>query len=214
MSISTSCANGKVTSPRTTAVTTSSAGAGESALSTTVGLTVGVADVNEVIQKFLTQEQTHDNLVAMTKDAQARIERLGEERTATKAAVDDDVTDDVTADGSGTVGAARDAAAAESKARKEAEAEALAQQNAEMRKRLSGTSSQIGASPNTTATTIEKKFAQAARPSTPVVEVTGIESRAGFAEAAPPPSPRRRQPSPPRLTQARPPARLLSMIHI
>ena len=49
----------------------------------------GVADVNEVIQKFLTQEQTHDNLVAMTKDAQARIERLGEERTATKAAVDD-----------------------------------------------------------------------------------------------------------------------------
>ena len=49
----------------------------------------GVADVNEVIQKFLTQEQTHDNLVAMTKDAQARIERLGEERTATKAAVDE-----------------------------------------------------------------------------------------------------------------------------
>ena len=32
----------------------------------------GVADVNEVIQKFLTQEQTHVNLVAMTKDAQAR----------------------------------------------------------------------------------------------------------------------------------------------
>jgi len=48
-----------------------------------------VADVNEVIQKFITQEQTHDNLVAMTKDAQARIETLAEERAATKAAVDD-----------------------------------------------------------------------------------------------------------------------------
>ena len=31
-----------------------------------------MADVNEVIQKFITQEQTHDNLVAMTKDAQSR----------------------------------------------------------------------------------------------------------------------------------------------
>jgi len=49
----------------------------------------GVADVNEVIQKFITQEQTHDNLVAMTKDAQTRIETLAEERAATKAAVDD-----------------------------------------------------------------------------------------------------------------------------
>ena len=36
----------------------------------------GVGDVNEVIQKFLTQEQTQDNLVTMTKEAQARIERL------------------------------------------------------------------------------------------------------------------------------------------
>ena len=35
-----------------------------------------MADVNEVIQKFITQEQTHDNLVAMTKDAQARIETI------------------------------------------------------------------------------------------------------------------------------------------
>ena len=33
----------------------------------------GVADVNEVIQKFITQEQTHENLVAMTKDAQAEL---------------------------------------------------------------------------------------------------------------------------------------------
>ena len=49
----------------------------------------GVSDVNEVIQKFLTQEQTHDNLVSMTKDAQARIEALGEERATTKTAVDE-----------------------------------------------------------------------------------------------------------------------------
>ena len=49
----------------------------------------GVSDVNEVIQKFLTQEQTHDNLVSMTKEAQARIEALGEERQSTKVAVDE-----------------------------------------------------------------------------------------------------------------------------
>eukprot|EP00908_Phaeocystis_cordata_P017239 Transcript_28569.p1 GENE.Transcript_28569~~Transcript_28569.p1 ORF type:complete len:374 (+),score=152.52 Transcript_28569:757-1878(+) len=49
----------------------------------------GVSDVNEVIQKFLTQEQTHDNLVLMTKDAQSRIESLAEERAATKMAVDE-----------------------------------------------------------------------------------------------------------------------------
>jgi len=49
----------------------------------------GVGDVNEVIQKFLTQEQTQDNLVSMTKEAQARIEQLGEERTSTKTMVDE-----------------------------------------------------------------------------------------------------------------------------
>ena len=49
----------------------------------------GVGDVNEVIQKFLTQEQTHDNLVEMTKVAQARIESLGEERASTKVMVDE-----------------------------------------------------------------------------------------------------------------------------
>merc|ERR1719382_1003564 len=49
----------------------------------------GVSDVNEVIQKFLTQEQTHDNLVNMTKEAQARIEALAEERLSTKTAVDE-----------------------------------------------------------------------------------------------------------------------------
>lgn len=49
----------------------------------------GVSDVNEVIQKFLTQEQTHDNLVNMTKDAQSRIEQLGRERSETKTMVDE-----------------------------------------------------------------------------------------------------------------------------
>merc|ERR1719382_1219934 len=49
----------------------------------------GVSDVNEVIQKFLTQEQTHDNLVNMTKEAQARIEALATERQNTKVAVDE-----------------------------------------------------------------------------------------------------------------------------
>jgi len=49
----------------------------------------GVSDVNEVIQKFLTQEQTHDNLVNMTKEAQARIEALATERQNTKIAVDE-----------------------------------------------------------------------------------------------------------------------------
>jgi len=49
----------------------------------------GVSDVNEVIQKFLTQEQTHANLVNMTKDAQTRIEELARERAETKAMVDD-----------------------------------------------------------------------------------------------------------------------------
>jgi coiled-coil domain-containing protein 151 len=40
----------------------------------------GVSDVNEVIQKFLTQDETHNNLVAMTKEAQARIDQLNEEK--------------------------------------------------------------------------------------------------------------------------------------
>ena len=49
----------------------------------------GVSDVNEVIQKFLTQEQTQGNLTQLTKEAQARIEQLAEERIATKAMVDE-----------------------------------------------------------------------------------------------------------------------------
>jgi len=49
----------------------------------------GVGDVNEVIQKFLTQEQTQENLFSMTKEAQARIEQLAEERQMTKSVVDE-----------------------------------------------------------------------------------------------------------------------------
>lgn len=40
----------------------------------------GVKDVNEVIQKFLTQEDTQKNLMALTRDNQANIDRLTEER--------------------------------------------------------------------------------------------------------------------------------------
>merc|ERR1719238_278480 len=36
----------------------------------------GVLDVNEVIQKFLTQEETQNNLFALTKDNQQRIDQL------------------------------------------------------------------------------------------------------------------------------------------
>jgi len=36
----------------------------------------GVSDVNEVIQRFLLQEETHQNLLAMTKESQGSIEEL------------------------------------------------------------------------------------------------------------------------------------------
>ncbi|KOO27627.1 neurofilament triplet l [Chrysochromulina tobinii] len=36
----------------------------------------GVADVNEVIQRFTLQEETHQNLISMTKESQARIDEL------------------------------------------------------------------------------------------------------------------------------------------
>lgn len=49
----------------------------------------GVGDVNEVIQKFVTQTETEKNLMAMTREAQARIDQLAEERAATKASVDE-----------------------------------------------------------------------------------------------------------------------------
>jgi len=40
----------------------------------------GVSDVSEVIEKFNTQEETHKHLVQMTKDSQARIEALHEQK--------------------------------------------------------------------------------------------------------------------------------------
>ncbi len=43
----------------------------------------------QVIQKFLTQEETHANLVKMTSDATSRIENLAEERQKEKTAVDE-----------------------------------------------------------------------------------------------------------------------------
>jgi len=49
----------------------------------------GVGDVNEVIQKFVTQKDTEKNLMAMTREAQARIDTLAEERAATKSSVDE-----------------------------------------------------------------------------------------------------------------------------
>ena len=36
----------------------------------------GVADVNEVIQRFLSQEETHQNLLSMTRDSQSKSEPL------------------------------------------------------------------------------------------------------------------------------------------
>ena len=47
----------------------------------------GVADVNEVIQKFITQEETHKNLLAMTKESQSKIEALTEQKHAVQERV-------------------------------------------------------------------------------------------------------------------------------
>ena len=47
----------------------------------------GVADVNEVIQKFITQEETHKNLLAMTKESQTKIEALTEQKHAVQERV-------------------------------------------------------------------------------------------------------------------------------
>jgi len=49
----------------------------------------GVSDVNEVIQKFLTQEDTQNNLLNLTKDYQTKIERNTEEYKRVRALVDD-----------------------------------------------------------------------------------------------------------------------------
>ena len=47
----------------------------------------GVADVNEVIQKFITQEETHKSLLAMTRESQAKIESLTEQKVAAQERV-------------------------------------------------------------------------------------------------------------------------------
>jgi len=49
----------------------------------------GVSDVNEIIQKFLTQQDTQKNLATLTKENQASIDRLTEERRRLRVQVDD-----------------------------------------------------------------------------------------------------------------------------
>merc|ERR1719160_1399362 len=49
----------------------------------------GVSDVNEVIQKFLTQEDTAHNLMNLSKENQNKIDQLTEERRRLKAQVEE-----------------------------------------------------------------------------------------------------------------------------
>jgi len=49
----------------------------------------GVSDVNEVIQKFLTQEQTHKKLTDLTRENQQKIDQLQEERRKLRLQVED-----------------------------------------------------------------------------------------------------------------------------
>merc|ERR1712187_695857 len=49
----------------------------------------GVSEVNEVIQKFLTQEDTQKNLANLTKENQGTIDRLTEERRALRQKVEE-----------------------------------------------------------------------------------------------------------------------------
>merc|ERR1719409_2486787 len=49
----------------------------------------GVLDVNEVIQKFLTQEETYNNLFSLSKDNQQKIDALVEEKQRMKQLVDE-----------------------------------------------------------------------------------------------------------------------------
>eukprot|EP00937_MAST-01D_sp_MAST-1D-sp2_P005295 g5295.t1 len=49
----------------------------------------GVSDVNEVIQKVVTQEGTTDNLMVLTKENQTKIERLTEDKAEIKARVEE-----------------------------------------------------------------------------------------------------------------------------
>ena len=44
----------------------------------------GIEDINEVIEKFLTQDETAANLTQLTKEAQSRIEALNEEKGLAK----------------------------------------------------------------------------------------------------------------------------------
>ena len=58
--------------------------------------------MNEVIQKFLTQDETHNNLVVMTKEAQARIDALNEDKAQAKAKVEE-----IKYSGTGSLGSRR-----------------------------------------------------------------------------------------------------------
>jgi len=49
----------------------------------------GIEDINEVIEKFLTQDETAANLTQLTKEAQARIEALSEEKGQAKTRVEE-----------------------------------------------------------------------------------------------------------------------------
>lgn len=49
----------------------------------------GVSDVNQVIQKFMTQEDTNNNLKQLTKEAQARIDSLSDDREAARAKLEE-----------------------------------------------------------------------------------------------------------------------------
>lgn len=49
----------------------------------------GVSDVNEVIQKFMTQEDTHNNLKQITKESQMRIDQLQAERASIVARLEE-----------------------------------------------------------------------------------------------------------------------------
>jgi len=62
----------------------------------------GVSDVNEVIQKFLTQDTTRGNLRNMTKEAQSKIDQLNDERTQLKAKVEE-----IKYSGTGSLGSRR-----------------------------------------------------------------------------------------------------------
>ena len=49
----------------------------------------GVSDVNEVIQKIISQESSMENLISLTKENQAKIESLNENRRFVKSKIDE-----------------------------------------------------------------------------------------------------------------------------